>query len=222
MGIIFPSARPILPANALVYSFDFDSSNAMKNLYTTRHAGTGAGVSAPTQTDNARCGTVQLTTGTTNTGRGCIETALTELKLLDPLWMFSAGIRVTTLATVAEDFVVRIGLSDTFAGDFVNGVYFEYERAVSTNWKFCSAIASSYSRTVTTFAATTNWINLSIYGTGTQAVFRANNNVVGGISTLPTSTLGIIFQITKSAGTTARTLDVDYSLFGYVPVVAQT
>ena len=47
---------------------------------------------------------------------------------------------INILATAAQDYIFRTGLGDSSTtADYVDGIYFEYNRSVSANWLICTA-----------------------------------------------------------------------------------
>lgn len=223
MGIIFPSAAPIMPATAIYDNDDFDSptiaaTSTDRGFWLRVNSGSGAAPSNPTQTDNTRFGIRQLTTGTTTAGRCAIAKGLSQWFFPSTLWLWQSAIRSTELSTVTQEFVIRAGFSDTASGDFANGIYFEYNRLISTNWLFCKADAGVRTRTDSGSAVIANqWTKLKIYGVGTsQAVFKINNITVGVHANIPTVGLGRVYIIQKTAGITAKTMQIDYDSLAYV------
>lgn len=134
---------------------------------------------------------------------------------------YESLIRISNLATVTEDYVLRVGLGTATNADHANGVYFEYNRSLSANWRCKSASQSSRTvlTTSTTVAATT-WIRLgwTCNSAGTSVEFFINGVSQGTITTnIPTVTgqgCGGSFQIVASAIVSGgRTLNADYFYF---------
>lgn len=225
MGILFPSAAPILPASAVIDTEDFDQSTTIAATSTDHgfwlrsNSGSGAAPAIPTVVDNGRWGIRQLSTGTTATGRCTIAKGVGQWFFPSTLWLWQCALRSVSLSTVTEEFIIRAGFSDTLTGDFANGVYFEYNRLISTNWLFCKAVGGVQTRTVSGSAVVANqWYKLKIYGVGTgQAVYKIDNITVGVQTDLPTVALSRTHMIIKSAGTTARLSQIDYDSLGYIP-----
>jgi hypothetical protein len=130
-------------------------------------------------------------------------------------------IRIPTLATVAEDYVIRIGYGTSTNADHADGIYFEYNRSVSANWLLKTASASS--RTVVTSSIPVvagSWITLSwiCNSAGTSVSFYINGTLAGTITTnIPTVTgrgCGPNYQIVASSILTGgRSFVVDYFYF---------
>lgn len=162
-------------------------------------------------------GIVDLATGSTSTGRcavvsGNTNTASWRADLA--VCEFESLVYMPTLATAAEDYVVRVGLMmPTFAN---YGVWFEYNRATSGNW-LCGTGNSSSAYTTTPVAVNAaQWYRLRFAYTSTAARFWINdqpvaNNTGNLVSGTAVSALGMAAaHIIKTAGTTSRVLSVDY------------
>lgn len=122
-------------------------------------------------------------------------------------------IQLETLATVTNDYVIRLGLGDTVDADQVNGVYFEYNRATSANWLIRTANASTRTTTTTSTAvATGSWIKLhiSINAAASSITYSINGSSVGTIATnIPTAVVQFFMHQTRAAGTPVG-FNVDY------------
>lgn len=226
MPIFFPSAVPILPASAIIDTEDFDnptigSTATDRNLWLRSNTGTSAAPTTPTVVDAGRFGIRQLATGTTATGRCALSKGLLQWYFPSTLWLWQCAIRSVSLSLAAQAFIIRAGLSDTDTGDFVNGIYFEYDQAVSVNWQFCKAVAGVRTKLDTRVAVVANqWVKFKAYGVGAaQAIFKVDNITVGVHTDLPLTALGRVYQITKSFGTGSRLLHIDYDSLGYVSPV---
>jgi hypothetical protein len=129
-------------------------------------------------------------------------------------------IRLPILATVANDYILRIGLGTSTSADHTDGVYFEYNRATSANWICKTASQSTRTSTTTSVAVAINtWIKLEwrCNSAGTSVEFFINGVSVATITTnIPTVTgkgCGGNFQIVNVAGTLARECFIDYFYF---------
>lgn len=192
------------------------------NGFVAQVAGTAAAIaSVTTNQDASRMGIIQLTSGTTATGRASVGTTVLTLQHGGGVEDIEWAIFTPTLPSAAQDFTLRVGTgsSGNAAGDNVHGVYFEINRAVSaTNWIIKTAQASTRSSTTTSVVFIANvWISLRIIITGSSAEFFINGTSVGTIATNVPTTVGNyvapMCKIEKTAGTTARTVSAD--LFSY-------
>lgn len=181
--------------------------------------GTGAASTVVTtnQTSNNQ-GIIQHSTGTTATGRAAHNLNLSQAFFGGGVTTFESLIYIPTLATAGEDYRFRIGFGDTVDGnDQVDGVYFEYDRGVSANWRAKTANNSSRTATDTGIAvAAGSWVKLSwvMNAAGTSCAYYVNGTLGATVTTnIPTTVArvsGPFLIISKIAGTTARTVLIDY------------
>jgi hypothetical protein len=171
-----------------------------------------------------RPGIWRLNTGTTTTGYAEID--LVNQAYRAPI-LFGGGIYtietdiyIGNLSTVTETYVLRFGFGDVPDGsDFVDGAYFEYSDVGSTpNWYKCTASNSTRTKTNTTIAAIAGaWKKLKIVvnADGTSVEYFINGTSAGVVTTnIPTGAgrgTAAAFSILKSAGTTSRTVDIDWA-----------
>lgn len=187
-------------------------------------SGTGTGSSVNTTGPVAnRPGVVSISAGTTNSGyTGLFAGA--GLKLAGGAWVYEAAVRVPTLSTSGERFVLKFGLTNSFTGlDELDAVTFIYDEggvtagsSASANWQLCTSNANTRTYTdsgVVVPANTWTKLRLEINAGGTSVTFYIDGSSVGTVATnLPASTrnLNIAAFIMKNVGTTARTVDIDY------------
>jgi hypothetical protein len=138
--------------------------------------------------------------------------------------LFDTLIRIEDLATVAQDYIFRVGFGDTTSvADFTDGIYFEYDRSSSVNWRI--ATANTAVRTKVSSAvvvAEDTWIRLMavLNKAGTQVDFYIQTPspsawvLLGSITTnIPTgagTTFGSITKLQKTAGVGARDIFTDF------------
>lgn len=125
----------------------------------------------------------------------------------------------SALADATETYSMRFGLNDSTSADAANGVYFRYTTN-SANWIAVVREASSETSADTGLSVgASTWYKLTavinsdataafFYTNGTLACSITNANVPGG-----TSYTRQMAHITKSAGTTARIVGIDYFKF---------
>lgn len=224
---------------------EFSNTGVTQAYTTAAGAGTGATQAFVPVLDGStwRPTVVQMQTGTTTTGRWCLNSSVTGFTLGSDQQQAFASLMIPALSTVGDEYSVSVGFIDTISGaDQVDGVYFQYDRATSSSnkWRIATAINSSRSKqtldgtngTVDTAATAGNWINLRIACTSTRCDFYtatpAGAWVAAGSActaasgctlnsvTLPSSStrvFGAGVCIVKSAGTTNTLLDLD--VLGY-------
>jgi hypothetical protein len=199
------------------YYTDFDNG-ITGTKFTSTVSGTGAANTASTLGFSNAAGVIQLSTGTTTTGRANIsDTNVIRFGMGELNVKFR--IQIPALSAAAQEFKLWIGfLNSVTNAETIDGAYFEYDRTVSNNWRVKTALNSTRT-TVTTgtvvSASTTTFTTLEIKGNanGTQVDFYIDNNLVGSSTTnIPTLSTDYFFigaSIIKTAGTTARTLLID-------------
>lgn len=181
-------------------------------------AGAGAVVGGYADVFNRAAGAMTQVTGTTATGRAAQHLGLGNLGTGFASMLNSWRVLVPTLSTVGEEFASLFGFGDTAAGAGVgqtHGIYFKYDRLVSTNWLRCTCAAGVETATSTGVAVNTAWNRFSfqVNAAGTSVEFFINEVSVGSNTTnIPgfLQQFGPLIKIAKSAGTTSRSHVVDY------------
>lgn len=174
-------------------------------------------------------GVGRCSTGTTATGRYGLGSATTDTVVLgsNPV-VFTTIVKILTLSTVGETFLVQCGLFDNTAATPTDGLYFEYTHSVfGGNWQaniYNNGGSIGSNDTAITVAAGT-WYKLEVVvnAAASQTLFKINGvTKYTHTGTTPNGTaraMGFYTQIRKTAGTTARNLDIDY--IGYKSVVTR-
>lgn len=165
----------------------------------------------------------RATTGSTSTGRAALTTAtLDSIVLGTNSVKCCAVIRIPTLSTAADIFLVQFGLFDNLTAGSVDAVHFTYTHGTNAgDWT-----AECISNSVSTGAIDCNvavvangWVRLEIEinAAANQVLFKTDGTTRHTqTTTIPSGTaraMGFGCQIRKtggSTGTTARTLDIDY------------
>lgn len=171
-----------------------------------------------------RAGIVYLETGSTSTGYVFVSlgTGLSPSALGrcgGGVMTFETSIYLPNLADAGQDYVLRVGFGDDVtAADNDDGIYFEYDRSTSVNWRICCA--SGGVRTKTTSATAVGaaaWIRLKwvVNAGGTSVEFFVDGVSVGTITTnIPTTGWSVpMYKFGKTAGATTRVLHIDYCYF---------
>lgn len=194
--------------------------NINSGTVATMTAATGSGTTP---------GIVQLQTGTDTTGRSTYRNGLAAMRFGSGRVIFSSRLRVPTLSDGTETFTVWVGFVDNGAitGDTTDGAYFIYSSASTyytniANWSGKTSNNSSRTEVSSATAVTANQfytILIDVNAAGTQADFYLDGVLIGSSTTnIPTGSgreFGFGYKIEKSAGTTSRNLDIDYSWFAY-------
>lgn len=202
------------PSRRLKYIFDDLMNAAASNSTDGQHYFSYNGtITAVTNglmlgTTTSATGRVVLHNGTNGTGSGW---ALPSEGVMYYRCIISD---LPILSTSTEEYILRIGFGDVVLGtDIQNGIYFEYDRTNSVNWRYKTANGGSRTTTTSSTAVTTGSHVLEILYTpsGTSASFWVDGVSLGAAitATIPTNSVGSNFQIVKSAGTTQRTVSVD-------------
>lgn len=179
----------------------------------------GSGAASTDGTSEAgHPGVLDMSTGTTTTGRAAITN---PGAFGTGGWLLGAGMRmaltglqrVVELSDAVERYTVHFGLGGNFAGDvFPNdGIFFVYDDATSANWLARTVSGSTPTTIDTGVPVSTDWQQLELAVDGTaEATFAIDGTDVATISTnIPTAGLSYGWRIFKSAGTTPRILVVD-------------
>lgn len=211
------------------YFNDFLSPLSGSTDFNLAATASGGVVSATTPTESNRQGIINLSTSTSSTGRaylsGTSGTTVQTLLLGGGKIRYDIAVRIPTLSTAGERFQTLFGFSTiNNSVNITNGVMFLYDEggvttgsAASANWQVLTASASSRTFTTTSAAVTANqWYKLSIIvnAAASSVDFLIDDVVVKTeTATIPTAAIGFVNQIYKSAGTTARTADIDYVRF---------
>lgn len=198
------------------FSEEEDYTGAFFKSQTVLSAGsTGASglLYSPIYADKNVCGVLGLSTGTTATASLRVFTNSNCFELNGGKVIFCTNILIPTLFTVAQDGLVRIGIGNTLTAttadqDHVGGVYFEYDRSASVNWRLCTSSASTRTKTASAVVVANNtWLTLCfvVNSAGTSVDFYINKVLVGTNTTnIPLLTnLCYNWYLKKKAGTTA-------------------
>jgi hypothetical protein len=113
--------------------------------------------------------------------------------------------------------VMRLGLSDGRVGTGTaapnNGVYFEYRKDTSANWRYCTTKTGTGTPTTSSTAVNLvgGWIRLRIEFDGTTVTFYVNGTSIGTLTTnLPTANVAPWFFCTQTTAAAFTSIDVDY------------
>ena len=175
-------------------------------------------VASGSEAFNKAQGCLQLSTGTTASGRSAsslnsnMGINYTTISQKWRMWLPS-------LSDAANEYSFMMGFGDTPAGAGIvhtDEISFAYDRLVSSNWLCKTTKAGVTSQTITAIAVnptTFNTFQININAAGTSVSFIINGVTVATHAlNIPgfTEFVGPMAKISKSVGTTARVSLIDY------------
>jgi hypothetical protein len=180
------------------------------SIFAAGGSSTNPGIySINTQTNTAGGSTLHSGLGTVQLGGGRV---ITEFL-----------VQVSALSDGTNTYIARIGLGNTTNAAHTNGCWFEYTHSVNAGkWTLNTADNSSVTTANSNNSvAASTWTRLTIdvnaaassvafYVNGTQC---ANSPITTNIPTAAGRTCGPNIQIVKSAGTSGRSMLIDYCSF---------
>jgi hypothetical protein len=193
--------------------------NGQSDIFQAEVVGTGAAVTNLAVTETGVFGVWQLDTGTTSGGSAGLRAGnLNSFSLGQGVTILELKMKLPTLSTALEEYVLRIGLGDSSSSSTTDGVIFKYDRTVSANWAIQCKSNTVFTDGVSATPVTTGWVRLKIVvnAAGTEARFYVNGTEVSAsplTTNIPIGTarqLSIITSINKSVGTTSRYCWTDY------------
>jgi hypothetical protein len=182
----------------------------------------GAGTAAFVATNNAQHpGVMRLSTSTGTTDTiGLMSDPTAIMGFGGGKAQYSAAIKIPTLSTAAQRFYVRTGFGDSTSAAPTDGCGFRVkDDVIGGEWEgWCTNNTATATLDTNVPPVADTWQNLSfeVNAAGTSVEFFIDGSSVGTIvSNIPSAaslrTFGIMpLTIIKSAGTTARTADIDY------------
>jgi hypothetical protein len=182
-------------------------------------AGSSAALSSPGAVNN-HPGLMALITGTTTTGYSAL---LSQSSISDHynwgggVWFYTACLNPLNLATVGDDYAFRMGFVASAADPPASGVYLEYKRSASTNWRLITRSSSTETAGDTGLAVAENsYATMDIViNRGTNVVAYTNGvAAVTNTANIPASVMAAGATMVKSAGTTSRTVYLDWIWYG--------
>lgn len=192
----------------------------------------GAVAVSITAQGTSRTGVININTSTSATAAPRLSGggSNTHLAIGLEAMLFDTDIEVRTLSTSAEEYILRIGMTDVSnnSTDPSNGVFFKYDRATNGNfWELVTRNAGTSTSTVTAIPVAANtYYKLKIWtnAAGTSVKFYIDDVLAGTHTTnIPTGTSKTVsqcWQMIKTNGTTLRDFNVDLVIFGWGSVGA--
>lgn len=212
-------------ADAYILREDFDrgfatSTNTLSNFVTNQALPvvyeSTAGISSYVASVAGHPGIVSLGTGTSTTGYSvCYATAGLRLVPGGGETRLRYCLRIPTLSDGTNTFAVVLGLREVISGTSNNLVDASYTHGTNSgNWQLRTRTTAGGVTTVNGSAGpvANTWtvLEIVINAAATSAELFADGVSMGSTSlTIPTVPLGLAALITKSAGSTARTMEVD-------------
>jgi hypothetical protein len=187
-------------------------------------SGTAAAVSSTTTalSDADHFGVAQATTGTTTTGRAALSGSTIDMVIFGTISSRLTGeFRLPTLSDATNTYTAFFGFNDSYTALGVDSIVFTYTHGTNSGkWE---AHTRSNSATLggedTGITADTNWhrFDIEVNAAGTEAKFYIDGSLVSTqTSSIPVGTAratGIICGLVKSAGSTARVMNIDFMAF---------
>ena len=205
------------PGAATFVAYNDFLSILATNDWTINGQGAGNTSSAIASPDGTGVGWVEISTGTTTTGRvRAVSAAFNLLNFDNGDVSFRGLCRIPVLSDGTETFTLRVGFIDNNGTESTDGAFFRYTHSVNSGkWQAVTrgGGVETAADTGITSAATTNYA-MQVDVIGGTATFYINGALVATISTdVPSGSgevTGFGFFVQKSAGTTPRTLQIDY------------
>jgi len=212
----------LTPANQRDWGFEYIEDF---NITGPQYVWTAASVNAGTVTIQSAYGIARLSTATNTNGGYRFNTNSLSYQFGTNPFRFESLTRVNAVSDGTDTFQYIVGFWDTSAAiSQTDGAFFLYDsQGVSTgsaatgNWQLVTA--SNSTRTYTTSSVAIDTTNLQklridINAAGTSVTFYINEVLVGTHTTnIPTGASRLVGSgnyLQKSAGTNARTVDIDY------------
>lgn len=219
---VLPRAQGILHARYATGLFEDFLNGASGSAVAATTSGTGAAVAGFTSDAGNRPGIAELSSGTDTTGRAGVLTSALAFRLGGGTLDLGLSIQIPTLSDGTDTFIFRAGIIDLTSGASTDGVYFEYSHAADTKWQTVTANNGTRTANATGTTVTAGqWYNLrlAVNAAGTSVSFFVNEVASTTHTTnIPIDTgrvTGIGAGLVKSAGTTARTVLIDYIALSY-------
>lgn len=188
-------------------------------------SGASAGPSA-VAAPAGRVGVVSLSTGTDTTGRSSVTSGNAAVPFGSGRLRLRWDVNVPTASDGTDTFTARVGFADTLSGDSADGAYFRYTHGTNGGrWECVTRAAGSETATdsgVELSAGTFRVFEIEVNPDATLAAFYVDGSPVQThTDDIPTGSgreTGFAAGLVKSAGATARTIEVDLMAFSFDPI----
>lgn len=201
---------------------DFFDIGSSPNYAVTSN-GTGAAFVSADTTDLGVFGVGQMQTGTTTTGRAGVyfgNGTLTQqqLRFGQGITTCEAKIRLPNLSTATEEYRFVLGFSDDASTSSpTNRAWIEYDRTASVNWRYVCSNGSVTQPNSSVAVPSNTWTRLKVEvnAAASSISYYADGTLLGSNTTnIPTaSEVYPVMVMYKTAGSTNRTCDIDYTAF---------
>lgn len=195
-------------------------------------SGTGATVANVNAPDAASMGVISLSSGTTTTGRAGMISHTAAIRLGAAALTLAYRFQMPALLDGTETGAIYIGYGDALGSAPADGVYLYWDNA-QTNFRMktrSNNVETDTDSTVAPAAATWYVIEIVINQAATSVTFNLYNADRSALLAAKTNTTniptgsgretGLLVNILKSAGTTARLIYLDYCRFAWAGVAA--
>jgi hypothetical protein len=210
--------------DVLLFAHYISSANESGFQTTVSGAGSSA-VVISTADPGGRPGILTLSTGTTTTGRSFSNTTSNAILLGYGEFYTEGAIRITTLSDGTDSFSYIYGLGDVTSAAPTDGVYFRYTHSENSGQWVCVTVANAVETATNLGApyavAAGTWykMRVNVNSDASSVDFLIDDVVVATHTTNIPSTAGrqtgYLQGIRKTAGTTARTSEIDYTIVRY-------
>jgi predicted thioesterase len=195
-------------------------------------SGAGAALANVNAPDAASLGVISLSTGTTTTGRASLISHTAAIRLGGGAITITWRFQMPTLLDGTETGAVYIGFGDAIGSAPTDGVYLYWDNT-QTNFRMktrANNVETDTDSTIPPVLATWYIIEIAVNAAATSVTFNLYNADRSALLATKTNTTniptgagretGLLANILKSAGTTARLLYFDYCRFAWSGVAA--
>jgi hypothetical protein len=213
--------RPCHPSvrNEFKYTNDYVATSGDSVSLTTQH---NAGSFTATTGATGHPGVISLSTGTNTNGDAEVgsndQGGAYRLGNGD-YWRWETVLRLPTLSDATNTYTTQVGFNEANGvGNPTDGCYFKYSNGVNSGkWQgvcYNNGATTTCNTNITVAAATWYRLTVVVASDGSQSDFQVNGTSTCQVTTnIPTASgreTSWNAAIAKSAGTTARTMEIDY------------
>jgi len=198
---------------------DFDKT-ILSTSTNTAGANSGFIAITPINANKNVFGAYRLSNGTSNTGSVRVFTNNLTFEIGGGITYCKNRLAIASLTTALQNSIFRIGIGDVITAtttdqDHVNGIYFEYNRGVSLNWRICTSSASVRTKVNTLIPVVVgdHSLHYEVNEASNSVEFFINGLSAGSITTnIPINVpMGFNAYLKKIIGTTPYLISLDYA-----------